>query len=39
MAQRQSGTVKWWNDDKGYGFITPETGGDDLFAHFGAIQV
>jgi CspA family cold shock protein len=33
-----NGTVKWFNDAKGYGFITPESGGKDLFAHFSAIQ-
>ena len=33
-----AGTVKWFNDAKGFGFITPEAGGDDLFAHFSEIQ-
>jgi CspA family cold shock protein len=37
MSQRQSGTVKWFNDEKGFGFITPESGAD-LFVHFRAIQ-
>ena len=37
MAERQNGTVKWFNDEKGYGFITPESGAD-LFVHFRAIQ-
>jgi CspA family cold shock protein len=34
----QTGTVKWFNDAKGFGFITPDGGGDDLFAHFQDIQ-
>ncbi|MEO8002072.1 MAG: cold-shock protein [Arenimonas sp.] len=37
MSDRQIGTVKWFNDAKGFGFVTPESG-DDVFVHFRSIQ-
>jgi len=38
MATRQSGTVKWFNQDKGYGFILPEQGEKDIFVHVSAVN-
>jgi CspA family cold shock protein len=35
---KQRGTVKWFNDQKGYGFITPESGGKDLFVHYSSLE-
>lgn len=38
LSGTRQGTVKWFNDQKGYGFITDEESGDDVFVHFTAIQ-
>jgi cold shock protein len=39
IQKMETGTVKWFNDAKGYGFITPDAGGEDLFAHFSEVRV
>jgi len=37
-SHMETGIVKWFNDSKGFGFITPDAGGNDLFAHFSEVQ-
>jgi CspA family cold shock protein len=39
MSEVKTGTVKWFNNSKGYGFITPEEGGKDLFVHMSGIMM
>ncbi len=39
MTETQTGTVKWFNNSKGYGFITPSEGGKDLFVHMSSIMM
>ena len=39
MADTRQGTVKWFDNKKGYGFITPSTGGTDLFVHHTSLQM
>jgi CspA family cold shock protein len=39
MSDRETGTVKWFNESKGYGFIQRESGDGDVFVHFSAIQM
>tara|TARA_A100001037_G_scaffold304096_1_gene339842 strand:- start:1233 stop:1445 length:213 start_codon:yes stop_codon:yes gene_type:complete len=39
MGNKKEGTVKWFNDSKGYGFLTPNDGGKDLFIHMSEIKM
>ena len=39
MSKAKKGTVKWFNDSKGYGFLTPSNGGKDLFVHMSEIKM